>query len=128
MKRRPPRSTLCPYRRLFRARQPQPVVEQTQATAAAQVRGRAQAENALVLLVGQPLPPDLPPAARLGAQSLLADIPEGLPSDLLMRRPDILQAESLLRSETPNIGAPRAAFFPPITNPDIPGLAGPALP
>ncbi len=108
-------------------RQAQTVVEQTQANYAAQVRGRAQAENALVLLVGQPLPPDLPPAARLGAQSLLADIPEGLPSDLLMRRPDILQAESLLRSENANIGAARAAFFPRISITGILGLASPAL-
>ncbi len=108
-------------------RQAQTVVELAQANYAAQVRGRAQAENALVLLVGQPLPQDLPPAVRLGAQSLLADIPEGLPSELLMRRPDILQAESLLRSENANIGAARAAFFPRISITGILGLASPAL-
>ncbi|HEY4040148.1 MAG TPA: efflux transporter outer membrane subunit [Burkholderiaceae bacterium] len=96
-------------------RQAQTVVEQTQANYAAQVRGRAQADNALVLLIGQPLPADLPPPMRLGAQPILADIPEGLPSDLLTRRPDILQAESLLRSENANIGAARAAFFPSIS-------------
>jgi multidrug efflux system outer membrane protein len=79
------------------------------------VRGRAQAQNALVLLVGGPLPADLPPPVRLGAQPILADIPEGLPSDLLTRRPDILQAESILRSENANIGAARAAFFPSIS-------------
>ena len=108
-------------------RQAQTVVDQTQANYAAQVRSRAQAENALVLLIGQPLPPDLPPAVRLGAQSILADVPEGLPSDLLMRRPDILQAESLLRSENANIGAARAAFFPRISITGILGLASPAL-
>jgi outer membrane protein, multidrug efflux system len=96
-------------------RQAETVVELAQANYAAQVRGRAQAENALVLLLGQPLPADLPPPVRLGAQAILADIPEGLPSDLLTRRPDILQAESILRSENANIGAARAAFFPNIS-------------
>ena len=96
-------------------RQAQTVVELAQANYAAQVRGRAQAENALVLLIGRPLPADLPPPVRLGAQPILADIPEGLPSDLLTRRPDILQAEANLRSENANIGAARAAFFPTIS-------------
>lgn len=93
----------------------QTVVEQAQVNYAAQTRLRAQAENALVLLVGQPLPLDLPPSVKLGEQPILADIPAGLPSDLLQRRPDILQAEALLRSENANIGAARAAFFPQIS-------------
>jgi multidrug efflux system outer membrane protein len=94
---------------------------------AAQVRLRAQAENALILLVGQPLPPDLPPPAGLGAQAILADVPPGLPSDLLVRRPDILQAEAVLRSENANIGAARAAFFPRITLTGTIGTASPTL-
>jgi multidrug efflux system outer membrane protein len=93
----------------------QTIVEQAQANYAAQTRLRAQAENALVLLVGQPLPRDLPAPAQLDLQPLLADIPVGLPSDLLARRPDITQAEALLRSENANIGAARAAFFPRIS-------------
>jgi len=108
-------------------RQAQTVVELAQATYAGQLRGRAQAENALVLLIGQPLPADLPPPVRLGSQAILADIPEGLPSDLLTRRPDILQAESILRSENANIGAARAAFFPSISITGLLGLASPAL-
>jgi multidrug efflux system outer membrane protein len=92
----------------------QTAVEQAQINYAAQIRLRAQASNALVLLVGQPLPRDLPPPVRLDDQPILADIPAGLPSDLLTRRPDILQAEALLRSENANIGAARAAFFPRI--------------
>ncbi|MGO4381985.1 efflux transporter outer membrane subunit [Pseudoduganella sp. RAF53_2] len=95
-------------------RQSQIVVDRAQSSHAAQVRQRAQAENALVLLIGQSLPADLPPHAPLGAQTLTG-IPAGLPSDLLARRPDILQAEALLRSENANIGAARAAFFPQIT-------------
>ncbi|AQV97871.1 multidrug transporter [Cupriavidus necator] len=102
-------------------------VEQAQANYAAQVRLRAQAENALVLLVGQPLPPDLPPPVRLGAQPVLTDIPAGLPSDLLQRRPDILQAEAALRSENANIGAARAAFFPRISLTGTLGTASAAL-
>ena len=108
-------------------RQAQTVVEQAQASYAAQVRGRGQAENALVLLIGQPMPADLPPPVRLGAQPILADIPEGLPSDLLTRRPDILQAEALLKSENANIGAARAAFFPSINLTGNLGTASAAL-
>ncbi|WP_042878777.1 efflux transporter outer membrane subunit [Cupriavidus necator] len=105
----------------------QTTVEQAQANYAAQVRLRAQAENALVLLVGQPLPPDLPPPVRLGAQPILTDIPAGLPSDLLQRRPDILQAEAVLRSENADIGAARAAFFPSISLTGTLGTASAAL-
>lgn len=93
----------------------QTTVDQAQVNYSAQARLRAQAENALVQLVGQPLPADLPPGIKLDAQAILADIPAGLPSDLLRRRPDILQAEAVLRSENADIGAARAAFFPAIT-------------
>ncbi len=99
----------------------QTTVEQARANYQAQLRQRAQAENALVLLVGQPWPRDLPPAPRLDAQAVLADVPAGLPSDLLTRRPDIRQAEALLRAEHADIGAARAAFFPRIS---LTGSAG----
>jgi multidrug efflux system outer membrane protein len=89
-------------------------VEQALASHAAQVRFRAQAENALVLLVGQSLPAATGPSPRLEQEGILADVPAGLPSELLTRRPDILQAEALLRAEHADIGAARAAFFPQI--------------
>ncbi|WP_024302859.1 AdeC/AdeK/OprM family multidrug efflux complex outer membrane factor [Pseudogulbenkiania sp. MAI-1] len=76
---------------------------------------RAQAENALTLLVGQPLPADLPEGNAFDAQGLLADLPAGLPSDLLERRPDIIQAEHQLKAANADIGAARAAFFPSIS-------------
>jgi multidrug efflux system outer membrane protein len=57
----------------------------------------------------------LPPTQPLNAQKLLTDLPPGLPSDLLQRRPDILQAEHQLKAANANIGAARAAFFPAIT-------------
>ena len=76
---------------------------------------RNQAENELVLLVGESLPASLPPAQPLNAQKLLTDLPPGLPSDLLQRRPDILEAEHQLKAANANIGAARAAFFPTIS-------------
>jgi multidrug efflux system outer membrane protein len=78
-------------------------------------RQRAQAWNALTLLVGQPLPDDLPPARPLADQQIVADIPPGLPSDLLTQRPDIRSAEQSLLAANANIGAARAAFFPQIS-------------
>jgi multidrug efflux system outer membrane protein len=89
-------------------------VETAKANAAAYGQQHAQAENALVLLVGEPLPADLPPPRSLNAQHLLTDLPPGLPSDLLQRRPDILAVEHQLKAANADIGAARAAFFPAI--------------
>ncbi|MEO8600557.1 MAG: efflux transporter outer membrane subunit, partial [bacterium] len=89
-------------------------------------RQRAQAENALVLLVGKPLT-DLPPAQLLSAQNIVAEIPAGLPSDLLVNRPDIRQLEQQLKSANANIGAARAAFFPRIALTASAGTASSAL-
>ncbi|MDR2891755.1 MAG: efflux transporter outer membrane subunit [Deltaproteobacteria bacterium] len=72
-------------------------------------------ENALALLIGGPLPGDLVIPARLAEVERLKDVPEGLPSYLLERRPDILAAEHQLRSANANIGAARASFFPRIS-------------
>ncbi len=96
-------------------RQAEGVVEQARANYHSQVRLRAQSMNALQLLVGEPLPDDLPPPLALADQDLLADIPAGLPSDLLTRRPDVMEAEAALKSANANIGAARAAFFPKVT-------------
>ena len=74
----------------------------------------AQDENALNLLVGSPVPADLLPQA-LSAIKPLPDVSPGLSSEVLLRRPDILQAENLLKGANANIGAARAAFFPRIT-------------
>ncbi len=78
-------------------------------------RQLATAQNALVLLLGQTLPGDLPPGRAFGETNLLAQIPAGLPSELIQNRPDILQAEHTLKAANANIGAARAAFFPTIT-------------
>jgi outer membrane protein, multidrug efflux system len=73
-------------------------------------RQRAAAENALRLLVGTS--PDLPAGRTLSEQGIVADLPVGLPSDVLLKRPDVLSAEQSLVAANANIGAARAAFFP----------------
>lgn len=78
-------------------------------------RQLALSQDALTLLVGQPLPADLPAPRAFGDTNLLAEMPAGLPSELLQRRPDILEAEHTLKAANANIGAARAAFFPTIT-------------
>ena len=75
----------------------------------------AQAQNYLAVLLGQPLPADLPAPRSFSNTNLVADIPAGLPSELVQRRPDILEAEHTLKAANANIGAARAAFFPTVT-------------
>ena len=99
------------------------LVEGARAAVALLQRQRAQGRNALTLLVGQPLPPSLPAALPLDQQGLLANLPAGLPSELLQRRPDVRQAERALQAANANIGAARAAFFPRITLTGNVGLA-----
>ena len=74
----------------------------------------AQDENALMLLVGSPLPPELLPA-DLGSVHPPREVEPGLSSEVLLRRPDVLAAEHLLKAANANIGAARAAFFPRIS-------------
>lgn len=71
--------------------------------------------NALRLLVGAPVDNALLPQGFDVAVSGIAPLPAQLPSQVLLRRPDVLQAEHLLRSANANIGAARAAFFPSIS-------------
>lgn len=76
-------------------------------------RQREQSHNALVLLVGMPLPDQMRPLAEIEAGFAL-EIDPGLPSDLLLNRPDVLAAEYRLKASHASIGAARAAFFPRI--------------
>ena len=133
-------------------RQAESLSASAQATKAQQERLRAQDINLLALLVGQPLPnelvPPVPPVNLAAAPNDLtkptaavepaaplpgfAEVPAGLPSDLLLRRPDIRAAEQQLIGANANIGAARANFFPRITltgslgrvSPDLDGLFG----
>lgn len=72
-------------------------------------------ENALALLVGGTVPRALLPQGTLDAVTRLADLPAGLPADVLLRRPDVQEAERLLQSANADIGVARAAFFPSIS-------------
>jgi len=74
----------------------------------------AKGENALNLLVGAPVPADWLPEG-LSAVAALRDVSPGVSSEVLLRRPDVLQAESLLKAANADIGAARAAFFPRIS-------------
>jgi multidrug efflux system outer membrane protein len=96
-------------------RQAESLLEGARATLAQSQRQRTLDQNALVLLVGQPLPGDLPPPLPLDNQQIAVEVPAGLPSDLLVRRPDIRASEQQLAATNANIGAARAAFFPRIS-------------
>ncbi len=80
-----------------------------------------QSVDALVVLVGQPLPANLAPPQPLATEQMIADLAPGIPSQVLLRRPDVLEAEHALRAANANIGAARAAFFPEIS---LTGFAG----
>lgn len=96
-------------------RQAQTSVEAARVDVARYTALVAQDENALALLVGTEVPEALKPEASLDAIGVLKDLPAGLPADVLVSRPDILQAEHQLKAANANIGAARAAFFPSIT-------------
>ncbi|PLP96694.1 AdeC/AdeK/OprM family multidrug efflux complex outer membrane factor [Cupriavidus pauculus] len=94
-------------------RQSQTQVENARAQLSRYTRLVAQDVNALQLLLGAGIPTDLPAGLPLD-QKLVAEVPAGMPSDLLQYRPDILAAEHRLKSANADIGAARAAFFPRI--------------
>ncbi len=96
-------------------RQAESLLEGGRAALAQASRQHLLDTNALVLLLGQPLPDDLPGGVSLDAGQFGADPPAGLPSDLLIRRPDVRAAEQQLMASNHNIGAARASFFPRIT-------------
>ena len=85
-------------------RQAETSVDTARANLAQYARQVAQDQNALVVLLGTPLPADLPPGAGLDEQKLLESLPANLPSDLLVRRPDILAAEHNLIAANASIG------------------------
>ena len=90
------------------------LVETARVAWVAAKRQRALDQNALELLIGGPLPAQLP-AATAWDDMALPDVPAGLPSEVLLERPDVRQAEQQLIAANANIGAARAAFFPTIT-------------
>jgi multidrug efflux system outer membrane protein len=88
-------------------------------------RQRLQSENALALLTG--MTATAPPTARASQPASLAELSPGLPSEALLRRPDVRAAEQRLIAANANIGAARAAFFPRIALTANIGTASSAL-
>lgn len=97
-------------------RQSDSLLQAARVAVAQATRQRALDENALTVLAGSVLPANLLPARGSDWDSnVMADLPAGLPSELLTARPDIRRQEALLRASNANIGVARAAFFPRIT-------------
>lgn len=86
-----------------------------------------QDQNALNLLVGTTVPADQLPNGLGDARYTIDALPANLSSDVLLRRPDVLQAEHQLIAENANIGAARAAFFPQISLTAMVGTLSTAL-
>jgi multidrug efflux system outer membrane protein len=90
------------------------LVERARADAARFAGQVARDRNALALLAGGPVPDAMLPAGDGFDAAGLAPLPAGLPSEVLLRRPDVVEAEHVLRAANASIGAARAAFFPSI--------------
>lgn len=89
-------------------------VDTARANLAAYTRQEAQDRNALMILLGVPIPEDISFVTDINSENLSADVPVGIPSEVLTRRPDVLAAEHQLVAANADIGATRAAFFPSI--------------
>ncbi|MEA3080648.1 MAG: outer membrane protein multidrug efflux system, partial [Sphingomonadales bacterium] len=103
------------------------ILTQAQADLAQQRTFVAQDVNALQLLVGAPINRALLAGSIDEAGATIADPPAGVNSYVLLRRPDVVQAEYQLRAANANIGAARAALFPRITLTGLLGFASSAL-
>ena len=108
-------------------RQAQTVLATAQADRARQTTLVAQDINALRLLVGAAVADTLLPNAIEDADGQLAELPAGLDSSILLRRPDVAEAEYQLRAANARIGAARAAFFPRVALTAVAGFASTAL-
>ena len=108
-------------------RQAEEVLTQAQADLAQQRTLVAQDRNTLQLLVGAPIDASLLSSSIDQALPAIGELPAGLNSYILLRRPDVLQAEYELRSANAEIGAARAALFPRITLTGLLGFASSAL-
>lgn len=108
-------------------RQAETLMEGSRADVARYTAQEAKDANALALIAGTSVSADLLPARLSDTVSAITEVPAGVPSEVLTRRPDVLQAERALRAANANIGAARAAFFPSITLTTGAGIASDSL-
>jgi len=112
---------------MIEVRQAETTVEQARSDIARFTTQAAQDRNALELAAGGPVADALLPTGLPAAPQVMMDLPAGLSSDVLLSRPDVLQAEHQLKASNAEIGAARAAFFPTISLSAAAGAASPAL-
>jgi len=103
------------------------LVESARASRAQYQRQVEQDRNALTLLVGKEIDPMLLEPQPLADIQMLETLPVGIPSIVLLDRPDIRQAEYALKAENASIGAARASFFPSISLTGSTGFASTSL-
>ena len=96
-------------------RQAESTVDTARANLAQYKRQLAQDRDALQLLLGAPIPDGIDFSRGLDRGDTIAELEEGIPSDVLVHRPDVLAAEHQLMAANAQIGAARAAFLPAIT-------------
>lgn len=108
-------------------RQAEEILTGAQANLAQQKTALAHDVNLLQLLVGTPIEAKLLPLSIDEAAPTVAELPAGLDSYVLLRRPDVLQAEYELRAANAQIGAARAALFPKISLTGLLGFASSSL-
>ncbi|NTV45801.1 MAG: efflux transporter outer membrane subunit, partial [Chlorobiales bacterium] len=103
------------------------LVESARANRAQYQRQVEQDKNALTLLVGKEIDPMLLEPLHLVDVQVLDTLPAGIPSVVLLDRPDVRQAEYALKAENASIGAARASFFPGISLTGSAGFASASL-
>lgn len=108
-------------------RQAELILATAQADIARQKTLMAQDVNRLQLLVGAPIDPALLPASIEAVGDGVGELPAGLDSSILLRRPDVVQAETELRASEAEVKAARAALFPRISLTGALGYASTAL-
>ena len=96
-------------------RQAATTVDTAKANLAQYTRQAAQDRNALMLLLGVAIPDDITFSSDFEAEKMSANLPVGVSSEVLQRRPDVLAAEHQLIAANADIGAARAAFYPNIS-------------
>jgi outer membrane protein, multidrug efflux system len=96
-------------------RQAESTVDTARADLAQYQRQIAQDRDALQLVLGAPIPDGIDFSGGLDRGTEVTQLEEGIPSDVLVRRPDVLAAEHQLQAANAQIGAARAAFLPAIT-------------